>query len=39
MTGTPEGLGPVNEGDHLLATLTYGGQELAKIEQIIRREA
>jgi acylpyruvate hydrolase len=23
ITGTPEGLGPIREGDHLEATLTY----------------
>lgn len=26
MTGTPEGLGPVHEGDRLEATLTYKGK-------------
>ena len=38
MTGTPEGLGPVNEGDHLEATLTYNGKILARLEDIIKRE-
>ena len=38
MTGTPEGLGPVNEGDHLEATLRYHGKELARITDIIQRE-
>ena len=26
MTGTPEGLGPINEGEHLEATLSYEGK-------------
>lgn len=29
MTGTPEGLGPVSEGDKLEASLTYNGKVLA----------
>ena len=39
MTGTPEGLGPVNEGDKVLATLRYQGKELARIEDTIGRAA
>lgn len=38
MTGTPEGMGPVSEGDKLLATLTYKGKVLAKIEDTIQKE-
>lgn len=38
MTGTPEGISPVEEGDHLVATLTYEGRVIAKIEDIIKRE-
>jgi 2-keto-4-pentenoate hydratase/2-oxohepta-3-ene-1,7-dioic acid hydratase in catechol pathway len=38
MTGTPEGMGPVNEGDLVEATLTHKGQVLAKIEDKIQRE-
>ena len=38
MTGTPEGLGPVNEGDEIEATLKYEGKILAQIRDTIRRE-
>lgn len=38
MTGTPEGLGPVNEGDKLEATLKYQGKVLASISDVIQRE-
>ncbi len=38
MTGTPEGLGPVNEGDEIEATLKYEGKLLAQIRDKIRRE-
>ena len=38
MTGTPEGLGPVNEGDEIEATLKYDGKLLAQIRDTIRRE-
>ena len=35
MTGTPEGLGPISEGDKLEATLTYKGKRLAEIIDVI----
>lgn len=38
MTGTPEGMGPVNEGDHIDATLTYKGEVLAKINDTVQKE-
>ena len=38
MTGTPEGMGPVSEGDKLEATLTYKGKVLASIQDTIKRE-
>ncbi|CDW77327.1 fumarylacetoacetate hydrolase family protein [Stylonychia lemnae] len=38
MTGTPEGLGPVSEGDKLDATLTYKGKVLASISDVIQKE-
>lgn len=38
MTGTPEGLGPISEGDRLEATLTYKGKLLAKISDTIQKE-
>ena len=38
ITGTPEGLGPIKEGDHLEGTLTYKGKVLAKIIDTIQRE-
>lgn len=37
MTGTPEGLGPISEGDKLVATLSYKGKLLAKIEDTIQK--
>jgi 2-keto-4-pentenoate hydratase/2-oxohepta-3-ene-1,7-dioic acid hydratase in catechol pathway len=37
-TGTPEGIGPVKEGDKLEATLTYKGKVLASINDTIQRE-
>ena len=38
MTGTPEGLGPVEDGDKLDATLTYNGKLIARIQDTIQRE-
>ncbi|TNV75792.1 hypothetical protein FGO68_gene9308 [Halteria grandinella] len=38
MTGTPEGLGPVNEGDKMECWMTYKGKELARIKQDIVRD-
>jgi 2-keto-4-pentenoate hydratase/2-oxohepta-3-ene-1,7-dioic acid hydratase in catechol pathway len=38
MTGTPEGLGPVSEGDRLEASLTYKGKVLATISDVIQKE-
>lgn len=38
MTGTPEGMGPVSEGDRLFASLTYKGKVLATIEDTIQKE-
>lgn len=38
MTGTPEGLGPINEGDVLEASLKYNGRVLAEIKDTILRE-
>ena len=38
MSGTPEGMGPVNEGDHLEAMLTYKGKVLATIKDTIQKE-
>ena len=38
MTGTPEGLGPVNEGDKIEATMKYEGKILAEIRDVIQRE-
>ena len=38
MTGTPEGLGPVNEGDKIEATMKYNGKILAEIKDTIQRE-
>jgi len=38
MTGTPEGLGPVSEGDKLEASLTYKGKVLATISDVIQKE-
>lgn len=35
MTGTPEGMGPIFEGDKLEAKLTYKGKVLATIEDTI----
>ena len=35
MTGTPEGMGPVAEGDRLEASLTYNGKVLATIDDVI----
>lgn len=37
ITGTPEGNGPVEEGDLLQASLKYQGKELAKIQDTIRQ--
>jgi acylpyruvate hydrolase len=37
MTGTPEGMGPVNEGDKLEAYLRYNGKVLAEIKDTIKR--
>jgi 2-keto-4-pentenoate hydratase/2-oxohepta-3-ene-1,7-dioic acid hydratase in catechol pathway len=37
MTGTPEGMGPVNEGDKLEAQLRYQGKVLAEIKDTIKR--
>ena len=37
MTGTPEGMGPVNEGDKLEAYLKYNGKVLAEIKDTIKR--
>ena len=37
MTGTPEGMGPVNEGDNLVAQLKYDGKVLAEIKDTIKR--
>ena len=36
MTGTPEGVGPVEEGDLLEASLTYNGKILAEIRDTIQ---
>ena len=38
MSGTPEGLGPVSEGDRLEASLTYKGKVLATISDVIQKE-
>lgn len=38
MTGTPEGMGPVSEGDKLEAALTYKGKVLATIKDTIQKE-
>ncbi len=38
MTGTPEGMGPVAEGDKLEAFLSYKGKLLATIEDVIQKE-
>ena len=37
MTGTPEGSGPVQEGDLLQASMSYQGKVLATIEDTIQR--
>lgn len=38
MTGTPEGMGPVHEGDHLEATLTYNNKLITSIKDTIQKE-
>jgi acylpyruvate hydrolase len=38
MTGTPEGLGPVNEGERIEASMRYEGKLLAEIKDVIQRE-
>jgi 2-keto-4-pentenoate hydratase/2-oxohepta-3-ene-1,7-dioic acid hydratase in catechol pathway len=38
LTGTPEGIGPVDEGDLLEATLSYQGKLLASIKDTIQRD-
>ena len=38
MTGTPEGTGPVEEGDLLQASLTSRGKVVASIQDTIRKE-
>lgn len=38
LTGTPEGLGPIKEGDHIEGTLTSQGKVLAKIIDTIQKE-
>ena len=38
MTGTPEGAGPVREGDLLQASLSVEGKILAQIEDTIQRD-
>jgi len=38
LTGTPEGAGPVKEGDLLQASLTHKGNVLAHIEDTIQAE-
>jgi len=38
MTGTPEGIGGLNAGDKLEATLTYKGKTLASIRDTIQRQ-
>ncbi len=38
MTGTPEGLGPVEEEDLLEATMHYDGKLIASIKNTIERE-
>ena len=38
MTGTPEGLGPVKEGDKLEGSLTYKNKVLATISDTIQKE-
>ena len=38
MTGTPEGLGPVSEGDKLEASLSYKGKVLTTIKDTIQKE-
>jgi 2-keto-4-pentenoate hydratase/2-oxohepta-3-ene-1,7-dioic acid hydratase in catechol pathway len=37
MTGTPEGMGPVDEGDILEATLSHKGKLLSTINDTIKR--
>ena len=37
MTGTPEGSGPIQEGDLLQASMSYEGKVIAKIEDTIKR--
>jgi 2-keto-4-pentenoate hydratase/2-oxohepta-3-ene-1,7-dioic acid hydratase in catechol pathway len=37
MTGTPEGIAPVSEGDKLEASLTYKGNVLARINDVIKK--
>ena len=40
MTGTPENIAPVREGDTLEASMSFGGKEISKlIERNIQREA
>lgn len=38
MTGTPEGLGPVHEGEKLECTLRYNGKLLRTIKHDIVKE-
>lgn len=39
MTGTPEGIAPVKEGDKLDATISYKGRQISHITERIRRDA
>ena len=38
LSGTPEGMGPVSEGDKIEGTLTYKGEVLAKIIDTVQRD-
>ena len=38
MTGTPEGIAPVREGDVLDAVLSYRGEQISRIVENIKRE-
>jgi 2-keto-4-pentenoate hydratase/2-oxohepta-3-ene-1,7-dioic acid hydratase in catechol pathway len=38
MTGTPEGIAPVRPGDKLEASLSYDGEILATINDLIVKE-